>query len=103
MFKNIYIQRYLSQYYLQNKNQKAQSFKYMIKIIEYQEFPSRRSRSESNEYPWDAGSTPGLTQWVRDLVLLWAVVFIRDMAHIHTAVAMALKNKNKQQQKKVNT
>ena len=30
----------------------------------------------------DAGWIPGLTQWVRDLALLWAVVYITDVAQI---------------------
>ena len=30
----------------------------------------------------DAGSIPGLTQWVADLVLLWAVVWVTDVAWI---------------------
>ena len=30
----------------------------------------------------DLGSIPGLTQWVMDLVLLWAVVQVADMARI---------------------
>ena len=32
--------------------------------------------------PEDAGSNPSLTQWVKDLVLLWAVVWVADMAQI---------------------
>ena len=30
----------------------------------------------------DAGSIPGLAQWVEDLVLLWAVVYVADMAWV---------------------
>ena len=29
-----------------------------------------------------AGSVPGLAQWVEDLVLPWAVVWVTDMARI---------------------
>ena len=29
-----------------------------------------------------AGSIPGLTQWAKDLVLLWAVVWVADTAQI---------------------
>ena len=30
----------------------------------------------------DAGSIPGPTQWVKDLVLLWAAVYVTDAARI---------------------
>ena len=30
----------------------------------------------------DLGLIPGLTQWVKDLVLPWAVVYVTDMARI---------------------
>ena len=30
----------------------------------------------------DAGSIPRLAQWVKDLALLWAVVYVADVARI---------------------
>ena len=30
----------------------------------------------------DAGSIPGLTQWVKDLLLLWAEVHVADVGQI---------------------
>lgn len=30
----------------------------------------------------DASSSPGLTQWVKDAALLWAVVYVKDAAWI---------------------
>ena len=31
---------------------------------------------------WNTGSSPGLSQWVKDLALLWAVVKVTDLAWI---------------------
>ena len=36
----------------------------------------------------DAGSIPGLDQWVKDLVLPWAAVQVTDAARIRVAVAV---------------
>ena len=35
------------------------------------------------------GSIPGLAQWVWDLALLWAVVWVADMFKFRIAVALA--------------
>ena len=32
--------------------------------------------------PGDEGSIPGLTQWVKNLALPWAVVYVADVAQI---------------------
>ena len=37
----------------------------------------------------DMGLIPGFTQWVKDQVLPWAVVYITDAAQIGIAVAVA--------------
>ena len=45
---------------------------------------SRRGTVETNPTRncEGAGLTPGLTQWVKDLALLWAVVWVADAARI---------------------
>ena len=35
----------------------------------------------------DAGLIPGLSQWVKDLALLWTVMLVADGARISVAVA----------------
>ena len=70
-----------------------------IKFASHWEFPLWRSGNASIHE--DAGSTPGLAQWVGDLVLLWlwpwlaAVALIQPLAwELPNVVGAALKNKN---------
>ena len=38
----------------------------------------------------DAGLIPGLTQWVKDVALLWAVVWVTDTTQLGSHISVAV-------------